>query len=104
MKRMFLAVSAFFLLTSFRPAEKHSPRMVVTHLRCEYLTNPLGIDVPQPRLSWVLNPGDASARGRRQTAYRIVVAKARKSWMQIKVTRGTAERFRLTRRLAHLCG
>ena len=24
-----------------------------THLRCEYLTDPLGIDTPTPRLSWV---------------------------------------------------
>ncbi|MFA0734295.1 MAG: hypothetical protein OGMRLDGQ_000795, partial [Candidatus Fervidibacter sp.] len=26
----------------------------VTSLRCEYRVNPLGIDVPQPRLSWVV--------------------------------------------------
>lgn len=42
-----------------------------THLRCEYLVNPLGIDVLRPRLSWVL---EANGRGRRQTAYRITVA------------------------------
>ena len=28
--------------------------VTVTDLRCEYLTDPLGIDVPQPRLSWKL--------------------------------------------------
>jgi alpha-L-rhamnosidase len=42
-------------------------------LRCEYLVNPLGIDTPQPRLQWVLEskPGE---RGRKQTAYQILVA------------------------------
>jgi len=42
-----------------------------TQLRCEYLTNPLGIDVIRPRLSWVL---EATGRGRRQSAYHILVA------------------------------
>ena len=40
-------------------------------LRCEYLRNPLGIDVVQPRLSWRL---ESKARGQKQTAYRILVA------------------------------
>ena len=46
----------------------------VTDLRCEYLTDPLGIDVPQPRLSWKLVAVDPQARGQKQTAYQIVVA------------------------------
>jgi hypothetical protein len=40
-------------------------------LHCEYLTDPLGIDVEHPRLSWVLPAG---ARGRAQSAYQILVA------------------------------
>ena len=40
-------------------------------LRCEYLVNPLAVDTTRPRLSWVLS---ADGRGRRQTAYRILVA------------------------------
>ena len=43
----------------------------VQGLRCEYLSNPLGIDVQKPRLSWLLNPA-ANVRG--QSAYRILVA------------------------------
>jgi alpha-L-rhamnosidase len=39
-------------------------------LTCEYFTNPIGIDVPQPRLSWKSN---AQVRGARQTAYQIIV-------------------------------
>ena len=47
-----------------------------THLRCEYLVDPLGIDVRIPRLSWQLEaaPGTAPGRGRAQGAYRILVA------------------------------
>lgn len=41
------------------------------NLRCEYLSNALGIDVRQPRFAWVL---DHTARGQRQTAYQILVA------------------------------
>ncbi|MGA2270547.1 MAG: family 78 glycoside hydrolase catalytic domain, partial [Bryobacteraceae bacterium] len=44
------------------------------NLRCEYRANPQGIDVTDPRLSWVLAATDAKARGLRQTAYRVVVA------------------------------
>jgi len=43
-------------------------------LRCEYLSNPLGIDVTQPRLSWVLRVGSTGARSEKQTAYRVLVA------------------------------
>jgi alpha-L-rhamnosidase len=39
-------------------------------LKCEYLTNPLGIDAIHPRLTWVLNDG---RQGARQTAYQIIV-------------------------------
>jgi len=44
------------------------------YLRCEYLVNPLGIDISCPRLSWVLQPGNSSSRGISQSAYQIVVA------------------------------
>ena len=40
-------------------------------LKCEYAVNPLGIDVNQPRFSWVL---EADRRGQRQSAYQILVA------------------------------
>jgi alpha-L-rhamnosidase len=43
-------------------------------LRCEYLDNPLGIDVVRPRLSWVLIASEAELRGQRQAAYQILVA------------------------------
>lgn len=40
-------------------------------LRCEYRLNPLGIDSPQPRLSWVLRSRE---RAQKQTAYQVLVA------------------------------
>ncbi|MGA2035818.1 MAG: hypothetical protein ABSG68_26525 [Thermoguttaceae bacterium] len=46
----------------------------VVGLRCEYLQDPLGIDVRQPRLSWRLAAKDAAARGLRQTAYQVLVS------------------------------
>lgn len=41
------------------------------NLRCEYLVNPLGLDVAQPRLSWEVND---VRRGARQSAYQILVS------------------------------
>ena len=45
------------------------------NLRCEYLVNPLGIDVVNPRLSWVL---ESDQRGEKQTAYRVLVSSSNK--------------------------
>lgn len=41
----------------------------IANLKCEYRTNPLGIDVLQPRFSWQMQTDRQDAR---QTAYRIV--------------------------------
>lgn len=48
----------------------------VANLRCEYLENPLGIDVVKPRLSWVMEEGNQrpESRDQKQTAYQILVA------------------------------
>ncbi|MCC6697652.1 MAG: family 78 glycoside hydrolase catalytic domain [Candidatus Hydrogenedentes bacterium] len=40
-------------------------------LRCEYLTDPIGLDVAAPRLSWVL---ESAQRAQRQTAYQVIVS------------------------------
>lgn len=48
-----------------------SAALMPAHLTCNHAVNPLGIDTPQPSLSWELQgPG----RQRRQTAYRLLVA------------------------------
>lgn len=43
----------------------------ITDLTCEYLENPLGIDVLQPRLSWKI---ESDERNQVQTAYQVLVA------------------------------
>ena len=48
----------------------------ITSLRCEYLSNPLGIDEPSPRLSWALV---GNQRGLSQQAYRLRVASTPKA-------------------------
>jgi alpha-L-rhamnosidase len=44
------------------------------HLKCEYLTNPLGIISPSPRFSWI--PEDPK-RGTAQAAYQVIVSPER---------------------------
>ncbi|MBN1505546.1 MAG: family 78 glycoside hydrolase catalytic domain [Sedimentisphaerales bacterium] len=48
--------------------------VTVAGMRCEYLSDPLGIDVRQPRLNWKLTAVDPKARGQRQTGYQVLVA------------------------------
>jgi hypothetical protein len=50
-----------------------SAALIPTRLRCEYRENPLGIDSPQPRLSWILQ---SDQRGEAQTAWQILAASA----------------------------
>ncbi len=55
------------------PMESMKASFQPTDLRCEYLRDPLGIDVFLPRLSWRLESLQPDARGQRQTAYQVVV-------------------------------
>ncbi|OAV45803.1 alpha-L-rhamnosidase [Lewinella sp. 4G2] len=48
-----------------------SAQPAVERLRCEYLDNPIGIDVQRPRFSWWMQDGSPGAR---QTAYEIRMA------------------------------
>ena len=60
-----------FAVTFISQSWAESAAWHVTDLRCEYSTDPLGIDVPRPRLFWQLA---GTCRGQRQTAYQILVA------------------------------
>ncbi|MBN2580099.1 MAG: glycoside hydrolase family 78 protein [Pirellulales bacterium] len=62
------------ILEFFIPSVAAGSGVAAEDLRCEYLTNPEGIDVALPRLSWSLRPTGAVRRGERQTAYQILVA------------------------------
>lgn len=52
-------------------ASCHASNLEVYDLRCEYLENPLGIDEPRPRFTWLVK---SQERGQRQSAYQILVA------------------------------
>jgi alpha-L-rhamnosidase len=49
-------------------------------LRCEYLENPMGIDMAKPRLSWEIEARSQSSevRGQKQVAYQVLVASSEK--------------------------
>src|SRR6202140_3858728 len=67
---MKLAFGYFWLTGALYAAAGVAPQ----GLRCEYRANPLGIDVTDPRLSWILTAANSKARGLGQTAYRILAA------------------------------
>src|ERR1700744_2259138 len=78
-------VSALMMLGLLVQPAEAAIRIKPVELRCEYLVSPIGIDVVQPRLSWVLVLEQPTylgrlfasrdeARNRGQTAYRILVA------------------------------
>jgi alpha-L-rhamnosidase len=45
----------------------------VGDLRCEYLSEPRGLDTPHPRFTWSLQDSDTTARAVRQASYRLTV-------------------------------
>src|ERR1035437_2285037 len=45
--------------------------LLPARLQCEYAVNPMGIDVPDPRLFWTV---ESKGRSQRQSAYHILVA------------------------------
>ncbi len=53
------------------------PSIKPAHLRCEYLLNPLGLDVMHPRLSWIDVARDAGVTNEGQSAYQVLVATSR---------------------------
>src|SRR5271169_3167498 len=61
-------LSLTFCLTLTLTTAAHA---VPVHLRCESVSNPLGIDVANPRLSW---QSDSTERNWMQAAYQIVVS------------------------------
>jgi alpha-L-rhamnosidase len=71
---LWILLPAAFLVLGFnmaRAAEPTAGPQAPVDLRCEYLVNPIGVDTPRPRFSWVL---EHSERGQGQTAYEIVVS------------------------------
>jgi alpha-L-rhamnosidase len=68
-----LATFVFMSVTCFIGCQEEAMVRGI-NLSCEYLTNPLGIDEMEPRLSWQL---ESDQRGQKQTAYRLLVASSK---------------------------
>ena len=73
MKRIFVFLGVFLLCVS-AVATAAEGNITVTKLRCEYRTDPIGIDVAKPRLGWIMQSDE---RGQKQSAYQILVASSR---------------------------
>ena len=70
--RMAVTAMVFILaIAAFLPAAENPGPQAPTGLRCEYLENPMGVDVRQPRFFWVL---EHSGRGQAQSAYQMIVS------------------------------
>ena len=71
-KILFWAALAALICAGPAQAASLQTNVVPTTTRCEYLTNPLGIDTLKPRLSWKLQATEE--RGVKQAAYQVLVA------------------------------
>ncbi|MFH0989444.1 MAG: glycoside hydrolase family 78 protein [bacterium] len=70
-----LIIFFYCFLLSFSQSPAFANQQPPGDLRCEFLRDPLGIDILQPRLSWILNTAE---QGERQTAYQVMVASSKK--------------------------
>ena len=59
-----------FLLATAMPVMGIATASEISHVRCEYLESPIGIDVVAPRFTWEIS----AERNGRQTACRLSVA------------------------------
>jgi alpha-L-rhamnosidase len=73
---MRLASLVLILLATAQIAWAAESPLTVRLLRCENLVDPQGVDVQEPRLSWLV---ESSQRGQRQTAYQVLVASRREN-------------------------
>lgn len=75
MKRLlYVSVLLSLILVSCKQESASTAELKAVELTCEMMKNPMGIDAPNPRLSWSLQ---SEARGVKQTAYRILVASSK---------------------------
>jgi len=81
MMRSFLIICSLLVISNLLNAQ--SNQCIPENLRCEYLQNPLGVDTPIPRFSWMLKD---VRYGAVQKAYQIVV-----DVDSVKVAKGEGE-------------
>lgn len=71
--RIFL-ITLLSLIVASVSIHAQNGRIIPESLKCELREEPLGIDVPNPDLSYILKADKGDDRGLRQTAYQILVA------------------------------
>lgn len=69
-KISFVCISLLFQF-GFLYTMAGKPALKADNLTCEYIKNPLGLDISQPRLSWMLS---GVGRNQQQTAYELLVS------------------------------
>lgn len=67
-------VMILILLAALTVTDARADTLAASQLKCEYLTDPLGIDVVRPRLNWRL---ESPERNQTQSAYQILVASSK---------------------------
>ncbi len=70
MKKRFISGILLLYLVGLWSCVNPDQKLRVEDMRCEYLVNPTGVDVPHPRFSWVVT---CPRRAAMQSAYRVVV-------------------------------
>ncbi len=80
-RKTFVIAGLALTFAALRAATPSTPTALVDNLRCEYWASPLGMDRPNPRLSWIL---ESAKRGESQTAYQILAASSAVSLAQDK--------------------
>jgi alpha-L-rhamnosidase len=53
-------------------------KMTPAQLRCDFFSDPLGMDTAKPRLDWILQADNSDSRGLTQGAYQVLVASSPK--------------------------
>ncbi len=71
MMRFIPVLLACLIVAVGTPRTSTADDLHARNLRCEYRIDPLGVDSPNPRLSWTLI---SESRGQQQTAFRVLVA------------------------------
>ncbi|MCK5471167.1 MAG: alpha-L-rhamnosidase, partial [Cyclobacteriaceae bacterium] len=62
---------SLIILSIFKCSPEQNYNINISNLTCEYLENPIGLDMSTPRLSWILNSEGKSIK---QSVYQILVA------------------------------
>jgi alpha-L-rhamnosidase len=63
-------IALFFMIIAAYSCRTDHEKGFPDNLKCEYMINPLGIDIPHPRLTWKMND---ERMGARQTSLRVFV-------------------------------